>query len=105
MLSKLLQKELAESGWIHMPLPLHEENSLEAVCARKPVLASHAVWEGEENAEWRSTGRGEVTVLRDEDLGKNILRLEAKTVYDCFPDVARICAIYEFWTPTGLYAS
>ncbi|MCI5923238.1 MAG: glycoside hydrolase family 9 protein [Oscillospiraceae bacterium] len=86
MLSKLLQKELAESGWIHMPLPLHEENSLEAVCARKPVLASHAVWEGEENAEWRSTGRGEVTVLRDEDLGKNILRLEAKTVYDCFPD-------------------
>lgn len=34
MLSKLLQKELAESGWIHMPLPLHEENSLEAVCAK-----------------------------------------------------------------------
>ena len=77
MLSKLLQKELAESGWIHMPLPLHEENSLEAVCAQKPVLASRSVWEGEENAGWRSTGRGEVTVLRDENLGKNILRLEA----------------------------
>ena len=86
MLSKLLQKELAESGWIHMPLPLHEENSLEAVCAQKPVLASRSVWEGEENAGWRSTGRGEVTVLRDENLGKNILRLEAKTVYDSFPD-------------------
>ena len=35
-----LEKELRASGWIHRPLPLHEERSLEAEGRAKPVLES-----------------------------------------------------------------
>ena len=43
MLSDLFQRELAESGYLHIPLPLHEEDGLEAACAKKDVLKVHTV--------------------------------------------------------------
>lgn len=38
------RKELIESGYVHSPLPLHRERSLEAERERKPVLKRRAVW-------------------------------------------------------------
>ena len=40
MLDELLMTELIESSWLHRPLPLHPERSLEAEGAGKRVLAS-----------------------------------------------------------------
>lgn len=37
------ERELRSSGWIHFPLPLHTEASLEAYGAKKKVLMSRAV--------------------------------------------------------------
>ena len=52
---KVFENELRASGWVHWPLPLHEERSLEAEGQAKPVLkcreiersANHWVAEGE----------------------------------------------------------
>lgn len=86
MLSDLFQRELAESGYLHIPLPLHEEDGLEAACAKKDVLKAHTVWNGAQDAGWKNTGRGTVAVVYDKALEKNILRMEAQTLYDWFPE-------------------
>lgn len=40
---KELKKELEASGWIHWPLPLHQERSLEAMGQAKEVLSARAI--------------------------------------------------------------
>ena len=48
------EQELRSSGWIHFPLPLHRENSLEADGAKKQVLMSRAVELSED--QWKPLG-------------------------------------------------
>ncbi|MDR1569467.1 MAG: glycoside hydrolase family 9 protein [Oscillospiraceae bacterium] len=38
-----LQKDLIDTGWIHRPLPLRDELSLEAECAKKRVLQTRPI--------------------------------------------------------------
>ena len=40
------QQELEESGYIHRPLPLHEEVSLEQREKEKKVTATCPIWTG-----------------------------------------------------------
>ncbi|MBR4429551.1 MAG: hypothetical protein IKS78_09345, partial [Clostridia bacterium] len=67
-----LLKEILESGFIHRPLPLHKEASLEAETASRRVLLRREINIG------RPTKTGECTVSAHtgED-GKQILRVEA----------------------------
>ena len=44
MLSQAFQKELEESGYLHRPLPLHPERSMEAVMEQKEVLEKREIW-------------------------------------------------------------
>ena len=41
------KRELLESGYVHSPLPLHEEKSLHAEQLKKPVLKKRVLWNGE----------------------------------------------------------
>ena len=41
------RKELLESGYVHSPLPLHEEKSLHTEQLKKPVLKKRVLWNGE----------------------------------------------------------
>lgn len=50
-----LTRDLEESGWIHKPLPLHEERSLEAFAKAKRVLKSRPVTTAP--ADWSAVGR------------------------------------------------
>lgn len=56
------EQELRRSGWIHFPLPLHREKSLEASNAHKTVLKSRPVELSVEK--WRAVGE---CGLRSED--------------------------------------
>ena len=65
-------RDYIESGWIHRPLPLHAERSLEAGAAAKPVLDSRPL----DSAAW--TGEGPCGLTRGEDEnGAPFMRLEA----------------------------
>ena len=44
-------QELKESGYLHFPLPLHRERSLEAERQKKEVLKARWLWCGKEGEE------------------------------------------------------
>ncbi|MBQ2668459.1 MAG: glycoside hydrolase family 9 protein [Clostridia bacterium] len=48
-MNKEFLRELMETGYVHSPLPLHEERSLHAEQQKKPVTASRVIWNGGEN--------------------------------------------------------
>ena len=50
-----LLRDLEESGWIHKPLPLHEERSLEAFAQAKRVLGRRPVTAND--GDWSAVGR------------------------------------------------
>lgn len=43
------REELIRTGYVHAPLPLHQEKSLEAECARKKVFDQRVIWNGLED--------------------------------------------------------
>ncbi len=49
-MKEAFKRELLETGYIHSPLPLHEEKSLLAEQLKKPVLNRRILWNGGENA-------------------------------------------------------
>jgi len=48
-MKEAFKRELLESGYIHSPLPLHEERSLLAEQLKKPVVEKRVLWNGGEN--------------------------------------------------------
>ena len=86
MLNNELIREIEQSGWIHFPLPLHEERGLEAEIAKKQVLDTRVIWENEKECAWQNLGRGETSVVWDEAEGKYLLRMEAPSHYSDFPN-------------------
>lgn len=58
-----LTGELRASGWIHRPLPLHEERSLEAAGQAKPVLKARRI--GADADSWAAEGECELRRSRD----------------------------------------
>ncbi len=47
-MQKTFREELIRTGFVHAPLPLHQERSLEAEREKKPVLKSRVLWSGED---------------------------------------------------------
>ena len=67
-----------ESGYIHRPLPLHEEASLEQTEREKKVTARRTVWSGDGEGccgNPVSMERGTVETVRIEE--ENVLAMEA----------------------------
>ncbi len=68
-------KELQESLYVHRPLPLHREGSLEAGFAEKKVLDARPLYQGKERAaEPQAGGVASVETQRDEILVRAPLR-------------------------------
>lgn len=56
------QEELIRSGYIHAPLPLHRERSLEAEREKKEVLQKKVIWDGTQEAPLHS-GIGAIKIM------------------------------------------
>ena len=76
-----------ESGYIHRPLPLHEEVSLEQTERERKVTARRAVWSGDREGccgNPVSMERGTVETVRIE--AENMLAMEAPLLCPCWPE-------------------
>ena len=80
---KQLMKDIVESGWLHRPLPLRTERSLEAEGAKKPVMASRMLNSGN----WTAEGPCSLIRCADED-GARFVRLEAASPVGSRPNGA-----------------
>jgi hypothetical protein len=75
-----LQKEIAESGYIHAPLPLDYTKSFESFGLTKKVQASAMLCDMETINKWSHTGFGGVRLTSERSIsGKNSLRLVSQT--------------------------
>ncbi|MBP3704210.1 MAG: glycoside hydrolase family 9 protein, partial [Clostridia bacterium] len=72
------RRELIETGYVHSPLPLHEERSLHTEQLSKPVLARRVLWNGGENPP-QHIGIGSMTQEGD------VLRVTAPTTRATMP--------------------
>lgn len=73
------REELMRTGYIHSPLPLHQERSLEEERRRKPVVRSRSLWNGE-GALPSLTGIGRMEVVQGGGrTGGNVIRLTGPT--------------------------
>lgn len=72
------KRELLASGYVHSPLPLHEEHSLETEELNKPVIARHVLWDGGANPPQHS-GIGKMEQIGD------VLRVTAPTTRATMP--------------------
>ncbi len=76
-MNQSFHEALMKSGYIHAPLSLPKEGSLESALAEKPVLESRSLWDGESADNWQHKGSGFIAPKRDVSAGKGILRLSA----------------------------
>lgn len=76
--------ELAESGYIHKPLPLHEERSLEQKLKNKSVLGRKILWESGAGYSFCSVEQGKAEMVCNED--QKWITMEAPLVCDCWPE-------------------
>lgn len=73
-----LKADIVATGYVHKPLPLHEEKAIEVWGIEKPALTSEVICDMESLDGWSHTGFGTIS-LTDERCtqGKHSLRLEA----------------------------
>lgn len=87
--------EVLESGFIHKPLPLHTERSLEELIAQKEVLKTHTVWS---NGTMEGvSASGSATVGLEEGAGVNgntALYMKAPFRSEAWPDGIKSPAPY-----------
>lgn len=76
------RKELRESGYIHRPLPLHEERSLEAELWQKPVAAEKPLWTAGGPYAPRHDGIGGMSLPEAGRDGGPALRVTAPTAHE-----------------------
>ena len=76
-----LLKEIIESGFIHKPLPLHKEDSLEAEMASRRVLKTREL----QDCEWTAEGACTISA-HDEDAGRSFIRIKASSPVENRPN-------------------
>jgi len=80
-----LQREILESGFIHKPLKVHEEHSVEARALTKKVVDSRVLCDMEDLAGWTHSGLGSISLTTERSIdGTHSLRLETPTMKDSF---------------------
>lgn len=62
------KKQLAETGWLHMPLRVDPSKSLENRLIQKKVLQSRLLWDGKDTECWTARGRGSLEYNADGSL-------------------------------------
>ncbi|MDO4332146.1 MAG: glycoside hydrolase family 9 protein [Eubacteriales bacterium] len=83
-MKKQFEEELQKTLYIHTPLPLHKENSLEAEFAGKKVTAKKCVWDGTaQGYEPVAQNEGRISIEQTED--GRVIRLKANMTADHWP--------------------
>jgi hypothetical protein len=81
-----LRRELESTGYIHRPLPLHGEASLEARCLEKKVLKERVLWDPRNPEGWSGQGPGTLSHDGAPDPGGRVsLRMELPTTTEKWP--------------------
>lgn len=76
-----LRKEVIESGYIHRPLKLHDELSVEAFDLTKPVLASELLCDMESLEGWSHRGHGSIRLTSERSAdGGHSLRIASPSM-------------------------
>lgn len=82
-------KELIETGYIHSPLPLHREYSLEAEMAQKEILSYRSLWDGKKEDLWDMPLKSGIgTMEKVEGAGRkggSVIRIIAPTARNTMP--------------------
>lgn len=82
----ILKKDLLATGYIHRPLPLHEEKSLEALNEKKKVLDSRLISKIDSLEGWQHRGQGELSYNPEREIsGSGCIRLKAPTIMGSWP--------------------
>ncbi len=80
-------KDLLASGYVHAPLALHPENSLEAVLPNKEVLARKSIWYNGSESDFIHNGTGKMFLAEGAGHdGSNAIAMGAPLRADTFPD-------------------
>jgi hypothetical protein len=80
------REELENSLFLHRPLPLHREDSLEQLNRQKTVLETRLIWDMKSAERWRKEGDGELAYDGIPDCaGRKSLRMELPTTADHWP--------------------
>jgi hypothetical protein len=82
-----LRREIEGTGYIHRPLPLHPEFSLEARCLEQRPLKERILWDMGSAEGWSGKGPGSLSLTGLADPGgRTSLRMELPTVADHWPE-------------------
>lgn len=88
--NKTFKQELIESGYIHKPLPVHSEQSVEAFGLTKKVLDSRVLCDMETADAWKHFGHGQLTFTTERSIdGTHSLRLTAPSMPEKGPGMGR----------------
>ncbi|MDF2543275.1 MAG: glycoside hydrolase [Herbinix sp.] len=89
------QKDLVRSGFLHRPLPLHQEGALEKELESRTVLYRKTIWNKVSSLQPHHEGEGHIRVDEiDEEL---VLSLTGKPITYCWPEAMSPdgdCAFY-----------
>lgn len=84
---KQFEEELQQTLYIHKPLPLHKENSLEAEFGAKRVTDRKCIWDGvTKGYEPAAQNQGRITI--EETAEGKVIRLKANLTADHWPEGA-----------------
>ena len=82
-----LPAAIRETGYIHRPLPVHEDRSFESVASQKPALVSELLCNMESLDGWTHQGFGTISLTTERSVeGSHSLRLEAPSMPETFLD-------------------
>lgn len=76
--------ELRKSGWIHRPLSVNKDDSIEADIKNKKVLLRKPLWCKKSDGDFSVKGQGNCRIVQEED--KEYLRMEGKLKLDYWPE-------------------
>lgn len=76
-------KELEESGWIHRPLPLHMENSIESERKEAKIFKKKVLWQGTKDGVFVCRDQGSCFPIKEEDC--ECLRMTGRLKLDYWP--------------------
>jgi hypothetical protein len=80
--------DLKNTGYIHKPLPIREELSLEERLLKKEVLGRRVLWEDGKLDAWKHSGLGSIELGRDEALKRTVFRMTGPVKADRWPEGA-----------------
>lgn len=85
-MQKKFEKQLQNSGYIHIPLSVDYSDSLEAQLENKKILKQQVLWHDGKLEDWSHWGQGGLSIEKAGRTGGSVLCLKAPVVCDEWPE-------------------